>query len=130
MVGFSKAMPRRTSPRIATRTREYLWYETTRERQTSLHVDRRTETGNAERNDSVSCPPESVGSTAAGPGTRPRRVVVPGCKRDAKPDTSRVVAGNRSKGLASTGQADLAGSVTSGSVTQRDVIVRPGEFCT
>lgn len=42
---ISKALPRGVLPRMTTRTREYLWYETTRERRTSLHVDRIAVTG-------------------------------------------------------------------------------------
>jgi hypothetical protein len=45
----SKALPRGVLPRMTTRTREYLWYETTKERRTSLHVDRNAVTGFAER---------------------------------------------------------------------------------
>lgn len=44
--------------------------------------------------------PMAIGFTVAVPGSRPRRVVVPDCKRDAKPDTSRVAAGNRSTHIA------------------------------
>lgn len=68
---------------------------------TSLHVDRYVVTGDAGCYEPDSCSPEGeYESTDAFPGSRPRRVVEPGCKRDAKPDTSRVAAGNRSTHIA------------------------------
>jgi hypothetical protein len=55
---ISKAPPRGVSPRMTTRTREYLWYETTRATKTSLHVDRNAVAGPAGRNEPEGCPPE------------------------------------------------------------------------
>jgi hypothetical protein len=55
---YSKAPPKRVLPRMTTRTREYLWYETTRATKTSLHVDRNAVTGFAERYEPVGCRPQ------------------------------------------------------------------------